>query len=52
MMPKGGASLAPYYEFENQIPDKVKATVEKLTAQILTGSFTVDIIDTEPKSSF
>ena len=52
MMPKGGASLAPYYEFENQIPEKAKATVEKLTAQILTGSFTVDIIDTEPKSSF
>ncbi len=52
MMPKGGASLAPYYEFENQIPDKAKATVEKLTAQILTGSFTVDIIDTEPKSTF
>jgi basic membrane protein A len=52
MMPKGGASLAPYYEFENRIPAKAKAQVKKLTAQILDGSFTVEIIDTEPKSTF
>ncbi|MFV2031131.1 MAG: BMP family protein [Gammaproteobacteria bacterium] len=52
MMRKGGASLAPYYEFENRIPSVAKAKVEKLKADILSGSYTVEIIDSEPKSSF
>jgi len=52
MMQKGGASLAPYYEFESRIPADAKARVEKLKADILNGSFTVEIIDSEPKSSF
>ena len=52
MMQKGGASLAPYYEFEGRIPAAAKAKVEKLKADILNGSYTVEIIDTEPKSTF
>lgn len=52
MMQKGGASLAPFYEFDDKIPAEAKAKVEEIKAQILAGSFTVDIIDEEPKSSF
>ncbi len=52
MMQKGGASLAPYYEFEDRIPADVKAQVEKLTAEILAGDFVVEIIDDEPKSTY
>ena len=52
MMQKGGASLAPFYEFDDKIPAEAKAKVEEIKAQILAGSFTVDINDEEPKSSF
>lgn len=52
MMQKGGASLAPYHEFDSKIPAAAKAKVEKLKSEILNGSFTVEIIDTEPKSTF
>jgi basic membrane protein A len=52
MMQKGGASLAPYHDFEDRIPAAAKAKVEKLKADILSGSFTVEIIDSEPKSTF
>ena len=51
-MQKGGASLAPYYEFEDRIPADAKAMVEKLTAEILAGDFVVEIIDDEPKSTY
>ena len=52
MMKKGGASLAPYYEFDDRIPSDVKAKVEQTKAAILSGAFDVTITDTEPKSSF
>ena len=52
MMQKGGASLAPYYEFDDKIPAEAKAKVAELTAKILAGEFTVAINDEEPKSSF
>ncbi len=52
MMQKGGASLAPYYEFEDKIPADAKAKVEELKAQILAGTFTVEINDEEPTSTF
>lgn len=52
MMAKGGASLAPYYEFENKISGDIKSKVAKLQADILAGKFTVDINDEEPKSTF
>ena len=52
MMQKGGASLAPYYEFEDRIPVEAKAKVEEIKAAILDGSFVVEIIDDEPKSTY
>ncbi|MEO1159447.1 MAG: BMP family protein, partial [Pseudomonadota bacterium] len=52
MMRKGGASLAPYYEFEDKIPAEIKAKVEATKAKILAGEMDVTITDTEPKSSF
>ncbi len=52
MMQKGGASLAPYYEFEDRIPEEAKAKVEELKAQIMAGEFTVEINDDEPTSTF
>ena len=52
MMQKGGASLAPYYEFEDRIPAEAKAKVEEIKAEILDGSYTVKINDEEPKSTY
>jgi len=52
MMQKGGASLAPYYEFEDKIPADAKARVEAVKADILSGKFSVNINDEEPKSSY
>lgn len=52
MMAKGGASLAPYYEFEDKIPADIKAKVETLKGDILAGKFVVEINDEEPKSTF
>ncbi len=52
MMAKGGASLAPYYEFDEKIPTAAKAKVEEVKKQILAGSMTVKINDEEPKSTF
>ena len=52
MMQKGGASLAPYYEFEDRIPADAKAKVEKIQADILSGAYVVEIIDDEPKSTY
>lgn len=52
MMAKGGATLAPYYEFENKIAPQIKEKVSELSAAIISGDFTVEIIDDEPKSTF
>ena len=52
MMAKGGASLAPYYEFEDKISADIKAKVEQTSAQIMDGSFVVEINDEEPKSTY
>lgn len=52
MMQKGGASLAPYYDFDEKIPADAKARVEELKAQIMAGDFAVEIIDDEPTSTF
>ena len=52
MMAKGGASLAPYYEFDSKIPAEIKAQVASLGADITAGKFTVEINDNEPKSTF
>ncbi len=52
MMQKGGASLAPYYEFDGRIDAGVKAKVAQIQADILAGKFTVKINDEEPKSTY
>ena len=52
MMAKGGASLAPYYEFDDKISPDIKEKVEALKADILSGSYVVEINDEEPKSTF
>lgn len=52
MMAKGGATLSPYYEFEDKIPQEMKAKVEEVAAAIKAGTFGVEIDDKEPKSTF
>ncbi len=52
MMAKGGASLSPFYEFEDRVPGEAKTQIETLTQQILDGDFVVTINDEEPKSTF
>ena len=52
MMQKGGASLAPYYEFEDKISADIKTKVAELSKKILAGDFVVEINDNEPKSTF
>ncbi|NNG04467.1 MAG: BMP family protein [Inquilinus sp.] len=52
MMQRGGASLAPYYEFDDRIPADAKARVVAVQAKILAGDFTVTINDEEPKSTY
>lgn len=52
MMAKGGASLAPYYEFADRIDTDIKSQVEQASASILAGELTVDINDEEPKSTY
>jgi basic membrane lipoprotein Med (substrate-binding protein (PBP1-ABC) superfamily) len=52
MMAKGGASLAPYYEFEDKISADIKAQVEALSAEIIAGNHVVEIIDEQPNSTY
>ncbi len=52
MMAKGGATLAPYYEFEHKISADVKTQVAKIHADIMAGTHTVEINDAEPKSTY
>lgn len=52
MMGKGGASLSPYYEFDNTLSAEIKAKVSETEAAIKDGSFVVEINDNEPKSTF
>ena len=52
MMAKGGATLAPYYEFEDKIPLGLKLDIATLSDKIKSGEFVVEINDEEPKSTF
>lgn len=52
MMAKGGATLSPYYEFEDKIPADIKAKVAQTSELIKAGKFVVEINDNEPKSTF
>ena len=51
-MRKGGARLAPYYEFEDRIPAAAKARVAEVTTDILAGRSVVEINDEEPRSTY
>lgn len=37
----GGVGIAPYHDFESQIPDPIKSEVEELKAQIISGEINV-----------
>ena len=50
-MKEGGCSLAPLGTFEGKVPAEVMAKVAEKEKAIKDGSFTVEINDTEPKSS-
>lgn len=50
-MEHGGCSLAPLGTFEGKVPEAIMAKVAERTAAIKDGSFTVEIDDSEPKSS-
>ncbi len=52
MMAKGGATLAPYYEFDGKIAADIKAKVASTSAAIMAGKHTVTINDEQPKSTF
>jgi len=52
MMAKGGATLAPYYEFDGKIDPAIKARVAETSAAIMAGTTTVKIDDNQPKSTF
>ncbi len=50
-MKNGGCSLAPLGTFDSKVPNDIKAKVAEKEKMIKDGSFTVEINDTEPKSS-
>ncbi len=50
MMAKGGADLAPFYQFEETLPPEVIAKVEETKESILDGTFRVPIIETDPQT--
>lgn len=50
-MKYGGSSLSPLGTFENRVPEDLKNKVQERQAQILAGKFTVEINDSEPKST-
>ena len=51
-MRRGGARLAPYYEFEDRIPAAATTRVAEVMAEILAGRYVVGINDAEPRSTY
>ncbi len=49
-MAQGGSDIAPYHTFDAKIPEDVKAKVEKVKEDIISGKFKVDLNMTLPKS--
>ncbi len=49
-MGKGGAYLAPYYEFEAKLPGDVKKMVADRRQEILDGVFRVNLDESTPRS--
>ncbi len=52
MMKAGGASLSPYYEFEDKLSKAVKDQVERLKQDILIEGMVIETNDEEPRSTF
>ena len=52
MMQKGGATLAPYYEFDSRIASDVKTKVAAMSRKILGGGLVIEVNDDEPKSTY
>jgi len=50
MMFYGGASLAPFRNFENKIPADAKSMVADYTQKILSGLFRVPLMESKPAS--
>ncbi len=50
MMAEGGSRLAPYHGLESKIPADVKAKVADIQKKILSGEFTVPVIETPTES--
>jgi basic membrane lipoprotein Med (substrate-binding protein (PBP1-ABC) superfamily) len=50
MMAKGGASLAPFHNFEKKLPAELVKEVKDLEARIRSGALVVPIIEGELKS--
>ena len=48
MMGKGGASLAPFHATEGKLPAELVAAVKAKEAEILAGTFRVDIDEAQP----
>ena len=48
---KGGASLAPYHDFEKKLPPKVLRMVAEKQREILDGRFTVPVNEKVPVSN-
>lgn len=51
MMKRGGASLAPYHDFEKKLPPKVLRMVAEKQREILDGRFTVPVNEKVPVSN-
>ncbi len=49
-MKEGGAELAPLGTFKGKVPQEAIDLVEARTGEIMSGAFTVEINDEEPKS--
>jgi basic membrane protein A and related proteins len=50
-MKEGGCSISPLGTFEGKVPEEAMALVAEKEAAIKAGEFTVEIDDSEPKSS-
>ena len=50
-MKEGGCSISPLGTFEGKVPAEAMALVAEREAAIRAGTFTVEVDDTEPKSS-
>lgn len=49
-MTKGGASLAPYHDFDTKLPEEVRKLVEDKKQAILAGDFRVPVNESTPVS--